>query len=511
MFPNSLAAVGQGEVSGIDRVGVGPTAQRDKRATTAPLRRSRIIAIGLVGALLLIAAASLYLAFVNPPYSQWDEPAHVGYVLSVRRGVQPSIDTAIPSEVLDVAGGEQFRQPDIYVANNPPFPYLFALPFTELTTRSGAPAGPLLGMRIFSIATATAAVGIAFLLGRELGGRDEFVGLVTAGVLAGTISISQISSVANVDGPAFLATTGVTWMLARFARGRAPRDALWLGLWAAAAAAVRPMSLVYAVVACAIALFLGWRADGRRTVLPLTLRLAAPTVLITGWFYVLNVYRYGDPTGSQALFEKLELSHGQSFFSLLTGPGPFIHTFPTDAVAVYGRYLLYPFHKSGWDYLTSAVAVALVVGAIILAFVTSRRDTVAGRRPTLVPSAWVGSAILAVVPVVLTAQHMSGGGAGHPRYLLPMLPIVAGAAALLATRVSRWLSAAVVCAFVVAELTRLRAAGHLSATGANVFGMPTEGTVGQPFVALAVVVAVLGAALLLGALLRLAVNNSQRT
>jgi hypothetical protein len=92
-----------------------------------------------------------------------------------------------------------------------------------------------------------------------------------------------------------------------------------------------------------------------------------------------------------------------------------------------------------------------------------------------------------------------------------MLPVVAGAAALLVTRVSPWFSVALVCGFVVSELTRLRAAGHLPGSRAILLGRLTDATVGQPFVALAVALAVLGATLLVGALVRLAFNEKGQT
>ena len=55
-------------------------------------------------------------------------------------------------------------------------------------------------------------------------------------------------------------------------------------------------------------------------------------------------------------------------------------------------------------------------------------------------SAWVCSAVLALVPIVLTAYHVSGGGGSHARYLFPILPIVAAAAALVTSRINQWLA-----------------------------------------------------------------------
>ena len=360
-------------------MGTAGIAPDHRGATARRQARGRTVAIGVIGAMVFVGGVGLFLAFGNPAYQQ-DESSHVGYSLSLRQGVLPSIDTRVPTD----GGGEflkaalsrsyPFSNPDIHVANNPPFPYLVALPLTEVTTRLGVPGGPLLALRLLNLAGSVAAIGLAFLLGRELSGGKDFVGLVTAGLLSGVIGIAIVSATANVDGPAFAATTGVTWALARFARTRATRDATWLGLWCAGAAAVRPMSLVYAAVAGVLALFLGWRARGSSSIVPLTIRLAVPTVVLTGWFYLLNIGRYGDFTGSQALADKLGLRTGPSLFHLLTGPQPFVQTLTYLVSEVYGRspWWLY---SGAREYLVTALAVALLAGAITLSVRSSRTMT----------------------------------------------------------------------------------------------------------------------------------------
>ena len=118
-----------------------------------PLQR-RTVVVGLAGALAFIAAVGGYLAMVDAPYQQ-DESSHVGYALSLRQGDLPSIWTPVPTE----GGGEHLRialsrpwpfsDPDVHVANNPPFVYLASLPFAELGDQNarhgrtvvGAPSG----------------------------------------------------------------------------------------------------------------------------------------------------------------------------------------------------------------------------------------------------------------------------------------------------------------------------------------------------------------------------------
>ncbi len=467
----------------------------------------RIVVVGLVGALAFIAAVAGYLAIVNAPYQQ-DESSHVGYALSLRQGDLPSIWTRVPTE----GGGEHLRialsrpwpfsDPDVHVANNPPFVYLASLPLVELGIRTHVADAPLLALRLVDLAGAVAAVAVAYLLGRELSGGDRFVGCVTAGLLSSVIAVSLLSSVANLDGPALAATTGVAWMTARFARTRVLRDATLLGLWCAGAAAVRPMSLAFAGVAGAMALVLGVRARGTSALLPLVVRLAGPTILLTGWFYALNWHRYGDVTGSEALFDKFGLGSGRSVFDLLTSADVSVEPFAYLVTEVYGRSPWWAY-SGARHYLIAAVAVGVVMAAIALAARSSRSPHPRRDGAHLSLAAWICSAVLALVPIVLTAHHAAGGGAAHARYLLPILPIVAAATALVTTRINRWFAVVVVGAFAIAQATRIRAAGNVHDRALNLPQL-RDPLIGQPFLALSVAVAIVGAVVLLVSLVLLA-------
>lgn len=481
-------------------------------AMRRPFRRT--VTAGLIGALLLVGGVGLFLAVGNPPYQQ-DESSHVGYVLALREGDLPSLETPVPT----AGGGDllklalqrpyPFSQRTIHIANNPPFPYLAALPFAEITSRLDVPGGPLLGVRLLDVAGATVAIGMAFLLGRELGGDNDFLGLTTAGFVAGVMGIPIVSAAANIDGIAFAATTGVTWALARFARTRSTRSATVLGLWCAGAAAVRPMSLVFAAVAGALALVLAWQAVGARRILPLAVRLAGPTVVLTGWFYVVNVARYGDFTGSAAVFDQQGIHGGPGLIDVLWSPGPFVQTLTYLSTEVYGRspWWLYSGPR---PYLIAALAVIVLGVAIALSMRSSRapgpeRPDTSERTTGLVPSAWISVAVLVPVPMLLIAQHIHGGGAGHPRYLFPVVPIFAAAFALVLTTINRWLTVLAVGLYVLAEVTRIRAAGNLTLPGPKIFAAPLrESLLGQPYRGLAVGVAIAGAVLLMVALIRLA-------
>jgi hypothetical protein len=476
-------------------------------------RGDRVVWAGLVGALALVAGCSLYLALIAPPYLQ-DESSHVGYALSLRQGVLPSLDTPVPT----AGGGPEleaaldrpwpFSVPFIHVANNPPFPYAAGLPLAEITHRAGMPGGGLFGIRLLNVAGGVAAVLCTYLLGRELSGGDRFVGLGAAGLLSGTIAIAILSSTANVDGPALAATTGTTWALARLARTRSLGDAAHLGIWCAAASAIRPMALAYALAAGALGGVLALRALGPRALAPLAVRLAVPTVLVSGWFYALSYHRYGDPAGSRALTAGRE---GTGWLDLVTGPEPFVQPLSYLVMEVYGRN---PWWLSTGprEYAITVLALVLMATAVLLAMWSARRCREQGRPLRLVPAAWGAVAILGVVPMILIIQHMFAGGAGHARYLLPVLPGLAVATALVASRATRWLTVLLVGGFVLAKLTRLRAAGDLSLPAPGEIGRGIGPSVGgQPFLALAAVLAVVGAIAMLAALTSMAARGARRT
>ncbi|MGH2474677.1 MAG: hypothetical protein ACRDIL_05380, partial [Candidatus Limnocylindrales bacterium] len=380
---------------------VGSTGIQDQIAQTPPSTRAalqrRTVVVGLVGAVVFIMGVSVYLAMIYAPYQQ-DESSHVGYVLSLRQGDLPSITTPVPTEGggehLRIALSRPFTTPNVHVANNPPFVYLASLPFVEIAIRTHITDGPLLVLRLLDLIGAVAAIGVAYLLGRELSGGKRFVGIVTSGLLSSVIAISVVSSVAAIDGPALVATTGVTWMTARFARTRAFRDATVLGLWCAGAAAVRPMSLTIAAVAGGLALLLGLRRRGVSAFVPLALRLAAPTVLITGWFYAWNWHRFGSVAGPYALAEERGVGSRPSLFDVLTGPEASVKPFAYLVTEVYGRSPWWEYHGLR-HYLITAVGVGVVVTAVVLAArsATSPRPSRNGAQLSL--AAWICSAVLA--------------------------------------------------------------------------------------------------------------------
>jgi hypothetical protein len=239
---------------------------------------------------------------------------------------------------------------------------------------------------------------------------------------------------------------------------------------------------------------LGLQAHRLRALPSLAIRLGGPALLLTGWFYALNVYRYGEPTGTGGGTAGTA-SPSVHFLDALTGRLSFVGPLHYLVTEVYERSAFWV--SSGvHEYSITAVALLLIAAAIGLSVQSARSARARAAEPELVPAAWLSVTILGAVPTLLIAQHMSAGGGAHPRYLMPVLPILAVAAALVVSRINRWFAVLAVAGFALAELTRVRAAGDLAR-----FGTPTPPTLGgQPFIALSVVVALVGAAVLVVAL-----------
>jgi hypothetical protein len=107
-----------------------------------------------------------------------------------------------------------------------------------------------------------------------------------------------------------------------------------------------------------------------------------------------------------------------------------------------------------------------IVGAVVLVGWSALRNrggssTPIARFASPVPlpgTAWLVVAVVALVPVLLTAQHRSGGGSAYPRYLLPMVPVVAAAVALSAVCFgTRWLGVVLVVVLAAVSFRQTRA------------------------------------------------------
>jgi hypothetical protein len=417
--------------------------------------------IGLAGVALLLAGSGWYQVWVGPPYRYADEQAHVGYVLEVQRGHLPTIDSPID----EARGGQALRdrlriepprRRTIWVANNPPLPYVLAAGPSAITRALGWPGGPLLGLRLTNLLCMVGATVAAACLGANLAGGDRRVGLVAGGLFAATPHLGFIAGIGVTDGPAMLFSVLAMDALVTICRGPAtPRRVALLGLWCGLGAACRPMTAVLCG-ACALMAFgvvlIRTPAIARRLhgpapepepetesspSTPKVLGVAAlllflPALVLSGWWYLRNIHLYGDATGSQFLFEKFLRTRRSGPLTMIHYPSVWREVLRT----LFVRRLehLLPTDLGDWWPVLKVAIIASIVGAAGLVVADQVRARRRGDEPATSALAWAAAAALVVVDILLIAQHWSGGGGTHARYAFPALIVLLTASALCLVR-----------------------------------------------------------------------------
>jgi hypothetical protein len=268
------------------------------------------------------------------------------------------------------------------------------------------------------------------------------------------------------------------------------------------------MSLATAGLAGVLVLAATWRRLGADRV-AVVVRLAAPAALATGWFYLSNIRRYGDPTGSGALFDRFSMQPRMGLLPALGRSRTFADPIAfllreIDSVEPHFLYSGY-FYRAGPSGVLIALAVLAALTAAVGTGVAGGARRLADRRWATARAAWPVAAALAAVPVVLLAQHWAGGGAAHPRYLVATLPVLAVAVAFVAAQIRRWLAAGVAVAAVAFHLVRLPAAGQVRLDHRFVWGQ-WGSVVGAPWTTMT-----LASAILAGILLVVAVVAATRS
>jgi 4-amino-4-deoxy-L-arabinose transferase-like glycosyltransferase len=404
-------------------------------------RSTRAYWVGLLGVIMLVGGSGWYQAFAAPPYRFTDEQAHTGYVLELQRGHLPTIDTHIDR----AHGGKDLqtrlsydvqRHGDVWVANNPPLPYLIAMGPAAISRAMGLTGGPLLGLRLTNLLFMSLAVAMVARMAANLAGGDRRVGLLAAGILAASPHVGSIAGLAYSDGVAMFASVGMLDALFSLIRkGPTKRQVAILSAWCAAGAATRPMTALLAAAVMAMAggvILLRWLRDRDLRPGPIwsALVLGLPTLVLAGPWYLRNQHLYGDPTGSKRLLEKFSRTS-------IPRPGPLsmVH-FPSVWRETLRTLFLRRIENqlptdpiSWWPPVKYLVPILLVVavGIVIWDQLSARRTGGPERTSAL---AWL-AAYAAIVVVTLTiAQHWSGGGTVHARYAFPILWILVVTAAL---------------------------------------------------------------------------------
>ena len=365
-------------------------------------------------------------AIGTPPFAPPDETSHVAYALAVSEWEIPHIadfpeDTPIPG------------MPDhlsVWTANHPPGSYaLLAVPL-RLGLAAGAPLAGFWAARMMNVVAFAIAVVLAARIAATLLPRRPRVVLTAAMVVGLVPYFVHISATAYTDAIALVPTLGmVTAAVGVLVRGPSRRSLIVMVALSAVCALMRSQSLVVVLLAgaaFALAVLLhGEGTIGRRLlrgVLSAAL-IGLAAVVAAGWFYVGNIGLYGDPSGSEALFELHNREPRGEFWPYLTH----MHH------VRYQQFLLWGFIEGapdgGQQFFTSGQWVTnawrLLVG--VLAAAAAAAGARLGRRMPS-PGRWAAWGLLSVLLVtlyVLMITFTANGGSPHSRYVWAAFPLVA--------------------------------------------------------------------------------------
>lgn len=404
--------------------------------------------LATAGVILLALFLGWYQALVTAPWIHSDERAHTGYVMALARGELPTITTSIevPEGADDLATVLALQRADneragrasrdtVWVANHPPGAYLLALPGTWVAkaTRSGYEV--LWWQRAVNVLALALAVGCTAVLARELTG-SPWAGAVAAGLFATTPYLSRASALGMTDASALAAMVAVVWAGARALRRGFDRSTTTIAAIAAVACGLtRLTALITAMAVLGAALAVSW---WRQRAVPWrpALGIAAPVALLTGWFFALNVYRYGDPAASAELLARFDRSPVGSVLEVATDPGRLLTALRTLAVSrvdqSFSDPAASPLPGPGVAGTVVLVMVAVAGVALVAPTVRDRRTRSgpgagpacgsAAADPTRDLAGWALLGIAVVVNWLMMAQHVSGGGLPHSRYLAIAVP-----------------------------------------------------------------------------------------
>lgn len=399
--------------------------------------------VALTGIVVTFVGITAMFAFQQAPFYDADEKAHVGYAHEVADLRLPEIERSPDVPVAatqwqaERATGRDDRYLGVWVANHPPLHYVLTAPLIWLSEATDRADGGLLPMRLANASLAAVGVVFTYLLGTELGGGRRRIGLAAAAIVALVPQGHTYFSRALNDGLAFAVGTGLLWAALRcLRRPEDRRRVVVLGAMATVAAGTRTATMLLAVaVVGAVAvgtLFADgepWRRRVRRAARVVLIGLGPATVMF-GWFYVRVHVLYGDVGASTFLLDRFSRASRGTVADMFSWGHVWVH--------LYQRTMSTAPLSWAWPRFANVVGVAAVAG-LVLALL---------RPPPWLSRRAVALCLLGVgVTAVTVAQHLAGGGSPYPRYLFPVLGVLAALAALALDRlVPRLLPAIVIVA-----------------------------------------------------------------
>lgn len=435
----------------------------------------------------LAMAVGTYEALTAGPYHVRDEQAHVGYAMALSNLRIPTIDTPIEvpptspalEERLAETGdrrGELTPYQKVWVANHPPAAYLPALPGVWLGRAIGSGNTVLFSLRIANVAGFAVACLTTALLTREVTRRTAPAVLAAAGT-ASVPYFQYITSWAMTDGFTLAITVGVVWATIRaLRRGFDRNSTLVVTAFAVTCGLTRLTAVSTAALVIGTALVVhAWR---RRSIpWKPAVAVGASVAVLTGWFWLGNLLRYGDVAASDELYDRFNRDTTGTLWSTLTNRRLWLQLWST--LLEHNRDWA-PEFRWRWTPVTVAILVLAAVGLIALLDrarpvtwdrlehlpgVKPLRQLTSTARPTgesrtadddrvVEPGALLVLLAAAAASAVLVANHVKSGGNPFGRYVMLMVPIVACLVGAVLTMVRRPVVAAAASTLLIAIYVR---------------------------------------------------------
>jgi hypothetical protein len=387
---------------------------------------SRSLRLGVGGAALAFVGLVGLQILAVPAFIPADESANVDYAYHVAHGHIPLVGSWVQPVF-----PHQRHVPNT-TSNHPPAYHLLA----GLVLRAGlalhSPVKAVFAARVLTALIGLAAVVLAAVLVLAWRGRGYVKAAVgAAGLTAVLTQLIQVAGVVENDAMSMALSFGALAALLWIIRaGPSPgRLALVAGCTALALLTRAQAVALVAIVAAALVVAALIRTDDGR--LPrhrlrtgaahagLVLVVCAAT---SGWFYLLNAHRYGDPLGGSVVYQlqRLTKQHdgmpfeptATSLAAFLTNPRSWARLF----AQFYGGARLEITPQPGWVVAVS-VGCAAILGVAVL--VHLGRALRAGARPT--PAGVLCTLVVIamfVATVAETGQNAVDGAGANGRYLL---------------------------------------------------------------------------------------------
>lgn len=296
---------------------------RGDAARTAPTPRVRpALLLGLTGALVAYAGLVLLWVLAVPPFVPSDEQAHADYAMQASRGHLPVAGPHITPEFPELGQGRVNQ----HVANHPPLYHALVGQVLHLGKDTGHSRAGLIATRLigaaFTAVTLLLVARIAWLTLAVAPLRTRASATVLAAMLSGLLPSLLIASgtVQNDSLAIMLATATLALLVTAARRGLTGRRTAAIAVVSGLAMLTRISNLPVVMVAAGAVLVLAvWpklepvRITGRAVQRGVAAAAAVvvAVLVLSGWFYALNIHRYGDLTGGAVLYKMPLVEHRQ--------------------------------------------------------------------------------------------------------------------------------------------------------------------------------------------------------